>query len=372
MLNKKTPDGQEITPFLNTLQSQSVHVDRFYSNSIQTAKGHFSILFSTIPSIVGKEANKFTAIHLNSLATVLKDQGYTTTYFGAHRSKRFDNNYNFFTTHGFQKFVTSKSFSKPEDAEFSNHWGPQDTVFFKRYFEYFDNESTANSSPQFVMLTTIYNHFPFNFLPEDQKLLYHGKTSFQQDYENSVHLTDKGIQLFFDELNKRPELKKKTLVIIVGDHGFPLGEHGNYSLPAGYHEESFRVPFFMVYGDKLSPRQIKGVFSQMDIAPTVLDVLGIKNVQTNFQGTSILGNPPSYIFLIQPYERQLSLIHFPYKFLLDTRLNKEYLYDLQNDPMEKNDISASINPDQKRQYESQIRRILLNQKSFESDQFWPK
>jgi len=372
VINKKTPDGKEVTPFLNRLQSNSVHVSHFYGNSIQTAKGHFSILFSTIPSIVGKEANEFTDVRLQSLATVLQENGYKTTYFGAHRSKRFDNNYNFFTTHGFQEFVTSKTFTKPEDAKFSNNWGPQDGVFFKRFFEYFDAQPATNAQPQFVMLTTIYNHFPFNFLPEEQKQLYHGNTSFQQKYENSVHLTDKGLETFFKELDKRPALKKKALVIIVGDHGFPLGEHGNFSLPAGYHEESFRVPFFMVWADTLKPQEIEGPFSQMDIAPTVLDVLGIQNVQTNFQGTSILGTPPSSIFLIQPYERQLSLIVYPYKYRLDTRLNKPFVYNLKIDPMETTDICSRLEPEKKQFCENQIRRILLNQKAFEKDQFWPK
>lgn len=367
----KAPNGEPVMPFLNTLKTKSVYAPWFYSNSIQTAKGHFSILFSTIPSIVGKEASEFTDIRLETLASVLANQGYTTTYFGAHKSKRFDNNFNFFTTHGFQNFVTSKTFVKPEDQPFCNNWGPQDRIFFKRFFEYFDAQTQSDKAPQFVMLTTIYNHFPFNHLKEEEKPLFKGKTSIKQNYLNLVHLTDQGLQLFFEELHKRPELQKNALVIVVGDHGFPLGEHGNYSLPAGYHEESFRVPFFMVWGDKLPAKQLEAPYSQLDIAPTVLDLVGIKGVTTNFQGTSVLGKAPEFIYLVQPYERQLSLIHNPYKYRLNTRLNKAYLYDLKNDPMEETNVINTLDPTLKTKYEAQIRHILLNQKAFEKDAFWP-
>lgn len=371
VINQKTADGKEITPFLNRLQHQSVHVSRFYSNSIQTAKGHFSILFSTIPSIVGKEANQFPNIRLDSLATVLGKQGYHTTYFGAHKSKRFDDNFTFFTSHGFQDFITSKPFKRPQDEPYWNSWGPQDTLFFSYFFDAMDAQLRTSTQPQFVMLTTIYNHFPFNFLPEDQKMLYKGKTSFKQDYMNSIHLTDQGLASFFKALKQRPYYHN-SIVIVVGDHGFPLGEHGNYSLPAGYHEESFRVPFFMVCPGKLKPKALSGPFSQMDIAPTIVDLLNIQGVSTNFQGTSILGPTPSITYLIQPYERQLSLIHFPYKYRFNTRLNTAYLYDLDQDPLETRNRIQTLDPNLKQEFERHIRRILLNQKAFEQDQFWPK
>ena len=45
-----------------------------------------------------------------------------------------------------------------------------------------------------------------------------------------------------------------------------MGLHGNYHLEAGYHEDSFRIPFFMTWPAKLSPQKISKASSQMDIA----------------------------------------------------------------------------------------------------------
>jgi phosphoglycerol transferase MdoB-like AlkP superfamily enzyme len=50
----KSIDGKAITPFINSLIPDSVYVPNFVSNSIQTAKGHFSILCGLPPLINGK------------------------------------------------------------------------------------------------------------------------------------------------------------------------------------------------------------------------------------------------------------------------------------------------------------------------------
>ena len=95
-----------------------------------------------------------------------------------------------------------------------------------------------------------------------------------------------GLKVFFEELKKRPTLKD-SLVIITGDHAFPLGEHGNYNLEAGYHEESFHIPFFMVWDGVLTPQKITNPASQIDIGPTIMDLLTIDDQNTSFQGKSI-------------------------------------------------------------------------------------
>ena len=86
---------------------------------------------------------------------------------------------------------------------------------------------------------------------------------------------------------------KDSLVIIVGDHAFPLGEHGNYSLESGYHEESFRVPFFIVWNDVLAPTQLSRASSQLDIAPTILDLMAIPQPE-EMTGKSLISQNNSF------------------------------------------------------------------------------
>ena len=74
------------------------------------------------------------------------------------------------------------------------------------------------------------------------RLIYSTPKTIQQHYANSIRLVDLGIETFYNELKKR-QLFDDSLVIITADHAFPLGLHGNYHLEAGYHEDSFRIPF---------------------------------------------------------------------------------------------------------------------------------
>ena len=95
ILNKTVENGQAVSPFLNSLQDQSVFVEQFYGNSIQTAKGHFSLLFSVIPSLTGKTFVRFKDLNIPSIATVLKSTGYDTHVFSAYLNKKFDNEADF-------------------------------------------------------------------------------------------------------------------------------------------------------------------------------------------------------------------------------------------------------------------------------------
>ena len=87
----KTKKGKEYTPYFNSLISKGLYIKHFYGNSVVTARGHFSILFSTIPSFKGKVYEKYSSIHLQSLPEILKKVGYTTIYDQGHYNLDFDN-----------------------------------------------------------------------------------------------------------------------------------------------------------------------------------------------------------------------------------------------------------------------------------------
>ena len=69
-LHQQTPSGNYYLPYMRTLRDQSVFVEQFYGNSIQTAKGHFALLFSSIPSLTGKTFVRFPDLKKDSIASV--------------------------------------------------------------------------------------------------------------------------------------------------------------------------------------------------------------------------------------------------------------------------------------------------------------
>ncbi|WP_309386471.1 sulfatase [Cerasicoccus frondis] len=75
-----------------------------------------------------------------------------------------------------------------------------------------------------------------------------------------------------DELN----LKEETLVIFAADHGFHIGENGQWDKSTLF-ETACAVPLIIhVPGDKKQPLVIKQPVELLDIYPTVLDFLGLK------------------------------------------------------------------------------------------------
>jgi phosphoglycerol transferase MdoB-like AlkP superfamily enzyme len=353
--------GTPSTPFMTQLKDKSVYVEPFYGNSIQTAKGHFASLFSVIPSISGKEYVKYKTLDVDSVASVMKRAGYSTLYFAAHHNKNFDKESAFLLRNGYDEYEVVKPYLKPEDVASKFKWGVEDRVFFKRFFDYF---SSYSDRPVFVTLATIANHFPFNSIPVERRLIHKDPKNIRECYANSIRLTDEGLKVFFDELERRG-LAEESLVIVTGDHAFPLGEHGNYHLEAGYHEESFRIPFFMVWKGHLMPQKIIVARSQMDMGPTIVDVLKLPHIPTYFQGRSIFSKGVHPLYLIQPYGKHLSILLYPYKYRFYTATQQEFVYDLSKDAMEKHNIVKDIPPKTLLRFREELNRVYLNQEYIE-------
>lgn len=226
----------------------------------------------------------------------------------------------------------------------------------------------------FVALPTASNHMKFNHMPPEQRFIFPNPTKMEEDYANSIFLTDMGLKVFFEKLEERDYLKN-SIVIIVGDHGFPLGEHGIYHTENGYFDESFRTPFLMVWNNKLKPRVItEEVFSQVDIAPSLIDLLNLKLGKHHFQGTSFFDKSTTQnsVFLVQPYNGiSLSVVQYPFKYTQNLRTKAEYFFNLKNDPGETENlmIDSEFNPTMGK-LKLKMNTIFLNQVLIQENKIW--
>src|SRR5690606_31508701 len=80
----------------------------------------------------------------------------------------------------------------------------------------------------------------------------------------------------------------RTLFVLLGDHGFPLGEHGSSNIGHGLYPESTWVPF-VIFGKhpRLAAGPRHSVASQLDVGPTLLDLAGIDR-DNAFMGHSLV------------------------------------------------------------------------------------
>jgi hypothetical protein len=82
------------------------------------------------------------------------------------------------------------------------------------------------------------------------------------------------------ELLERRGLRERTLVVVFGDHGEGFGEKGVRQHDNNYYEEGLRVPL-VIAGPGVKAQRLADDVSLLDIAPTLLDLLGFDIVKRN-------------------------------------------------------------------------------------------
>ena len=156
---------------------------------------------------------------------------------------------------------------------------------------------------------------------------------------------------------KEADLADKTLVVVTGDHGDSFNEHGEidrasdgrYEHGQFLYDNVLRVPLIFFCPGRRFSRTYGTQVQQIDIAPTLLQALGIEHAGTmdgsSLWGSSIIGaTPPQEIFAFSEVVRESlnierrSVRSSSYKLLRDYKSNTCELYDLRIDPEEKNDL----------------------------------
>ncbi|WP_132052597.1 sulfatase family protein [Pseudocnuella soli] len=172
---------------------------------------------------------------------------------------------------------------------------------------------------------------------------------YMRDYLATAASMDRNIGRMLNYLDQK-DLAKNTLVIYVSDQGFYMGEHGWFDKRFMY-EESFRTPMVARFPGVIQPGSLNDNFvMNLDIAPTVLDVAGIKP-PADMQGRSFLpqlkgndeGRQAMFYHYYENGEHSVSP-HFGirtdrYKLIrFYKRVEGWELYDLQKDPGEMNNL----------------------------------
>ena len=158
-----------------------------------------------------------------------------------------------------------------------------DSTFIDNAIEYVRDTLSKEGKPFFATLMTRSNHYPFNFaagMTDEEK-----NRPLQERINVTMNYADRQIARFFHSIENE-EWYKNTYVIIMADHGFPLGENGVSTMNGGGFSNVSWIPFF-IHGKGLDAVRDTTAAAQIDIAPTVLELAGFA-VPNIFMGHNLL------------------------------------------------------------------------------------
>jgi tetratricopeptide (TPR) repeat protein len=281
---------------------------------------------STYPFVHGVEENgQQVASGAVTLATVLKAHGYRTAAFigGYVLDARFGLN------QGFDVY----------DSPF--HLSPQageEPPELKR-----PGEDVLDAAVKWLKAESGHSSFVFIHLYDAHQPYSHG------GYDSEVAYVDQAVGRFHQSLAAQ-RLLENTLIVLTSDHGESLGEHGEETHGYFIYQSTLWTPLIVHWpaGAAVGPARVDEPASLIDIAPTLLDFLGVP-MPRQFQGHSLLGllhaRPPDGeepVYAESMYARDhvgcsplRSIRLGRYKYI---QAPKPELYDLASDPRESQNL----------------------------------
>lgn len=278
-----------VTPCLDKLSKEGLYFTNFYANSFRTDRGLVSILsgFPAQPDMSIMKLTRKTS-NLYSIARTLKQHGYATHYYYG-GDANFTNMRSYLMQTGFESIVSEDDFPA---GERTGKWGVNDGPVFDRALREISQEgskqatqSIASRKPFFKVIQTSSSHEPFEVPYE---------SGFTQPALNAFAYTDHCLGKFIEEL-KNTSAWQNTIVVMVPDHlGCYPESVDNYKL------WRYQIPMVMVGGPISQPKRIDTVGMQVDLAATLLGMLGIDHSDFIYSKDILDEKAPHYAFLSCP------------------------------------------------------------------------
>jgi arylsulfatase A-like enzyme len=337
-------------PHLTELSRHAILFENAYTAYPETIKSFVAAHCSVWPALdTGSEV--YGRPPAPPLASTLHAAGYRTGLFHSGR----------FGYLGMDAVVRGQGFDTAEDAgdiggEHDSSFGIDEPSAVRRVLSWIDGLPPGR--PFFVTYLPIAGHHPYE-VPERGPFPGGDDTA---RYHNALHYADAALGQLLDGLRARG-LERNTLVVVFGDHGEAFGEHGgNFGHTLFLYEENLRVPLVVsAPGLTLDPVRVGRVVGLIDVAPTVLDLLGLA-APPEYQGRSLLDGEGGMALFCTDYTLGLlGLRDGRWKMIHELESGRSQLYDLDDDPGERRDL-AGIHPERVEEYRDHLRRWASAQK----------
>ncbi len=333
------------TPNIDALVAHGVRFDHAISSVPLTLPAHATILTGLAPYHHGVRNNGAYALPADriTLAEVLRERGYATAAFVA----AFVLDERFGLRQGFDHYsfeVTEEGRRGPQSLAHERDAKAITSDALGWLAEFTD--TPAEKSPPFFAWVHYYDpHAPYAAPQQSQS---RAEDPRKAAYDAEIAYVDSQIGRLFRALQDC-NLWDNTLIVLVGDHGEALGDHGELEHGGFIYDETVRVPLILSSAALFNQayRVDDRVASTEDIVPTLAALLGF-DLSHDVDGHNLLATPTDadrVIYIETLYTQEdlgcaplFGLRRLKDKFILAPR--SEY-YDLQRDPLEHENLYKS-------------------------------
>jgi arylsulfatase A-like enzyme len=328
--------------WLPTKSGWGVEGEAIYQQNRAEALKKGKLGYENIPRSIALEAPEIADSLLSDGETALKAVKMLNTFKNKKQA--------FFLAVGFYKphlpFVAPKKYwdlYKTEDLKL-----PDNQYFSKNSFPY-----TFQNTNELRSYTDVPKQGAFD--ENLKKKLLHG-------YLACISFIDEQIGLIINEL-ERLDLRKNTVIILLGDHGFQIGEHDMWASKHTNFEISTRAPLIFSLPNQVNQRQESTALVEfIDIYPTLLEICNLpKNKHLEGKSFMKLIKKPQSKFRNAAYSfypkggrdgRSIRTDRYRYTEWIAKDGSKEIeFYDHQSDPQENENVA------QKPEYQQEIKKI---------------
>lgn len=278
-------DGQEVTPVMNSLAGESFYFPQVFQQIGQgnTSDAEFTSNTSIYPTAAVAMSKGYSDRDLPSLPKLLKAQGYTTMTLHPNEVTFWDRD-KLYPALGFDTYYDKPAFTN----DHFNNFGASDEELYRVGLEKIQ-EAADQNKPFYAQFISLSSHHPFEIPEDKQELKLPESLEGTQlgHYLQAIHYTDKALGTLIQGL-KDKGLWDNTVLVLYGDH-FGLQPKDNdpeevsAKLGINYHSQitRFNIPL-IVHAPDQEGKRVERTGGQVDILPTVANLLGLSWVEDQF------------------------------------------------------------------------------------------
>ena len=325
------------TPYLAALAQQGAEFTNARSPLTHTTKVLFSLLTGRFPSVSQDIAETVPVEKpYAGLPAILKQKANFRTAFFQSAKGSFESRPGLVYNLGFDKFWARDDLNDTD--AFLGYLACDEFTMLQPIVDWIKAD---DSRPFFLTLMLSATHDPYEVPrwfagPAKEPLA---------RYRQSVSYTDKFLAALDVELAKL-NLTDKTILCVIGDHGEAFGEHGLLGHEKIAFDENLRIPFCLRAPFLIQPKTaVTQAVSSVDLAPTLLALLGFDISSAGFDGVNALGprlDDRKIYFSGWLKESPAGFVKSNQKFIYYPVNKMVSAYDLSVDPFELSPIKISV------------------------------